>query len=50
MAFDCEQIKTGSLCRGERTAKYNQLLRIEEALGSRAKYWDKKGLQFNSAS
>ena len=30
------QIKTGSLCRGERTAKYNQLLRIEEALGKKA--------------
>jgi len=41
VAFDCEQIKTGSLCRGERTAKYNQLLRIEEALGSRASYWGK---------
>ncbi len=39
VAFDCEQIKTGSLCRSERTAKYNQLLRIEESLGSRAKYW-----------
>lgn len=42
VAFDCEQIKTGSLCRGERTAKYNQLLRIEEALGSKAQYWGKK--------
>lgn len=41
VAFDCEQIKTGSLCRGERTAKYNQLLRIEEALGSKASYWGK---------
>lgn len=30
------QIKTGSLCRGERTAKYNQLLRIEEELGNKA--------------
>lgn len=30
------QIKTGSLCRGERTAKYNQLLRIEESLGKKA--------------
>lgn len=30
------QIKTGSLCRGERTAKYNQLLRIEEQLGKKA--------------
>jgi enolase len=32
------QIKTGSLSRSERTAKYNQLLRIEEALGKRAVY------------
>ena len=32
------QIKTGSLCRSDRVAKYNQLLRVEEALGSRAKY------------
>lgn len=33
-----EQIKTGSLSRGERTAKYNRLLRIEEQLGSRARF------------
>lgn len=39
VAFSCEQIKTGSLCRGERTAKYNQLLRIEEQLGGKASYW-----------
>jgi enolase len=32
------QIKTGAPCRGERTAKYNQLLRIEEELGKRAVY------------
>ncbi len=32
------QIKTGSVSRGERTAKYNQLLRIEEQLGKRAEY------------
>ena len=32
------QIKTGSLCRSDRTAKYNQLLRIERRLGSRARY------------
>ncbi|WP_439640881.1 phosphopyruvate hydratase [Nevskia sp.] len=32
------QIKTGSLCRSDRMAKYNQLLRIERTLGSRAKY------------
>jgi len=32
------QIKSGAPCRGERTAKYNQLLRIEEELGSKCKY------------
>src|SRR6185503_8911259 len=32
------QIKTGSLCRSDRVAKYNQLLRIERALGPRAKF------------
>jgi enolase len=32
------QIKTGSLCRSDRVAKYNQLLRIEEALGAKARY------------
>lgn len=39
VAFDCHQIKTGSLCRGERTAKYNQLLRIEEELGPAALFY-----------
>ena len=33
VALDCGQIKTGSLARSDRTAKYNQLLRIEEELG-----------------
>jgi enolase len=42
VAFNCEQIKTGSLSRGERTAKYNQLLRIEETLGAKASYWGKE--------
>ena len=32
------QIKTGSLCRSDRVAKYNQLLRIEQGLSSQAKY------------
>ena len=41
VALNCQQIKTGSLCRGERTAKYNQLLRIEEDLGGMGMYWDK---------
>jgi enolase len=39
VALGCQQIKTGSLCRGERTAKYNQLLRIEEELGGSAQLW-----------
>lgn len=38
VALGCGQIKTGAPARAERTAKYNRLLRIEEALGSRAKY------------
>jgi len=42
VGMGCEQIKTGSICRGERTTKYNQLLRIEEELGSSASYWGKK--------
>ncbi|HOX10143.1 MAG TPA: hypothetical protein PLA52_05840, partial [Candidatus Omnitrophota bacterium] len=41
------QIKTGSLCRSERIAKYNQLLRIEEELGGNAVYggrtWRRRG-------
>lgn len=36
VALDCGQIKTGSLSRTDRIAKYNQLLRIEEALGDKA--------------
>jgi enolase len=36
------QIKTGSLSRSDRIAKYNQLLRIEEELGSAARYAGKK--------
>ncbi|MBI4437073.1 MAG: phosphopyruvate hydratase [Candidatus Omnitrophica bacterium] len=38
VATNAGQIKTGSLCRSERIAKYNELLRIEEALGKRAVY------------
>jgi enolase len=38
VALSCGQIKTGSLARSERTAKYNQLLRIEEQLGGSARY------------
>ncbi|MES2769058.1 MAG: phosphopyruvate hydratase [Bdellovibrionota bacterium] len=39
VGFGCAQIKTGSLCRGERTAKYNQLLRIEHELGGQARFF-----------
>jgi enolase len=38
VATSATQIKTGSLCRTDRVAKYNQLLRIEEKLGERARY------------
>ncbi len=39
------QIKTGSLCRSDRVAKYNQLLRIEEALGDAATYGGRKEIK-----
>jgi enolase len=42
VASDCGQIKTGSMSRTDRVAKYNQLLRIEEELGSRAVYAGKQ--------
>ncbi|HWJ71433.1 MAG TPA: phosphopyruvate hydratase [Sphingobium sp.] len=38
VATNCGQIKTGSLARSDRLAKYNQLIRIEEELGDRARY------------
>jgi enolase len=38
VATNCGQIKTGSLARSDRTAKYNQLLRIEQELGPQARY------------
>jgi enolase len=38
VATNCGQIKTGSLARSDRLAKYNQLIRIEEALGETAQY------------
>lgn len=44
VALGCHQIKTGSLCRSERTAKYNQLLRIEEMLGG-GQYWGKSAFK-----
>ena len=45
VATDAGQIKTGAPCRGERTAKYNQLLRIEEELGKRAVYAGKSAFR-----
>ena len=38
VAANCGQIKTGSLSRSDRTAKYNQLIRIEAELGTQARY------------
>ena len=45
VAANCGQIKTGSLARSDRLAKYNQLLRIEEELGSTALYAGKAALK-----
>jgi enolase len=45
VATNCGQIKTGSLSRSDRTAKYNQLLRIEEELGDQAIYLGAKALK-----
>ncbi len=45
VATNCGQIKTGSLARSDRTAKYNQLLRIEQELGSQARYAGKAALK-----
>ena len=45
VATNCGQIKTGSLARSDRTAKYNQLLRIEEELGPQAKYLGRAALK-----
>ena len=38
VATNCGQIKTGSLARSDRTAKYNRLIRIEQELGATARY------------
>ena len=46
VAVNCGQIKTGSLSRTDRIAKYNQLLRIEEELGEAALYLGPKALRF----
>jgi enolase len=45
VATNCGQIKTGSLARSDRIAKYNQLLRIEERLGDQAVYQGRKALK-----
>ena len=45
VATNCGQIKTGSLARSDRTAKYNQLLRIEEELGQQARYAGRDALK-----
>jgi len=45
VALECGQIKTGSLARSDRTAKYNQLLRIEEELGDAARYAGRAALK-----
>jgi enolase len=45
VATNCGQIKTGSLARSDRTAKYNQLLRIEQQLGDQAVYAGKSALR-----
>jgi enolase len=50
VATNCGQIKTGSLARSDRLAKYNQLLRIEEELGEAATYAGRAALRGGSRS
>ena len=45
VATGCGQIKTGSLSRSDRTAKYNQLIRIEEELGDSARFAGRSALR-----
>jgi enolase len=45
VATNCGQIKTGSIARSDRTAKYNQLLRIEEELGAQARFAGRAALK-----
>jgi enolase len=45
VATNCGQIKTGSLARSDRTAKYNQLLRIEQELGPQARFGGRQALK-----
>jgi len=49
VALSCGQIKTGSLARSDRTAKYNQLLRIEEELGDQAHYPGRSALKLSQS-
>jgi enolase len=46
VGYNCGQIKSGSLSRSERISKYNQLLRIEEALGKSASFAGKEALRY----
>jgi len=48
VALDCRLIKTGSASRSDRISKYNQLLRIEEALGRQARYGGKAALKVST--
>ena len=50
VATNCGQIKTGSLARSDRTAKYNQLLRIEEELGPQARYAGRSALRLQTGA
>jgi len=50
VATNCGQIKTGSLCRSDRTAKYNQLIRIEEDLNEQAIYAGRSVLRADPAA
>jgi enolase len=50
VATNCAQIKTGSLARSDRTAKYNQLLRIEQELGLQARYGGRAAVRGLTAS
>ncbi|MFF9016377.1 phosphopyruvate hydratase [Streptomyces sp. NPDC014870] len=50
VATGCGQIKTGSLSRSDRTAKYNQLIRIEEELGDAARYAGRSALRREAPS
>ncbi|NEU13243.1 phosphopyruvate hydratase [Methylobacterium sp. BTF04] len=49
VATNCGQIKTGSLARSDRLAKYNQLMRIEEGLGSQARYAGRDALKIRAS-